>query len=198
MNLNHNRVSRFTVDLSGLDTGNRWLRVFKRRHRDDPLGTGHGLSRFSPPPGNRSFKVLYAGLDLETAIAEAVIRDRFEGGVSRDLAESELDRWVVSEIAVRRALPVLDVRGLALQVLNVNTDIAAARNQTLAQQFSAALHAIPSVQGLLYRSRISGVDCIAVYDRAVKSALWASHAINLDRAERLDDALRELEITLVD
>ncbi|MER9445746.1 RES family NAD+ phosphorylase [Mesorhizobium sp. M0340] len=40
---------------------------------------GFGQSRFASP--DRSFMVLYVARDLATAIAETIVRDRFEGKI---------------------------------------------------------------------------------------------------------------------
>ncbi|WID99969.1 RES domain-containing protein (plasmid) [Bosea vestrisii] len=40
---------------------------------------GFGQTRFSSP--DRAFRLVYIARDLATAIAETIVRDRFEGGV---------------------------------------------------------------------------------------------------------------------
>src|SRR5271166_2919685 len=46
---------------------------------------GFGHTRFSSP--NRSFQLVYLAQDLATAIAETIVRDRYEGGRDRALDE---------------------------------------------------------------------------------------------------------------
>ena len=45
--------------------------------RNTPLGMGFGKTRFASPVD--SFTLVYIAQDLATSIAEAIVRDRFEG-----------------------------------------------------------------------------------------------------------------------
>lgn len=65
-----------------------YLRVTPIAHRTTPLGMGFGKTRFASPTG--AFKLLYMAEDLATSLAEAVIRDRFEGASVRELTAGEL------------------------------------------------------------------------------------------------------------
>lgn len=56
---------------------NDYLRIIPRIHRATPLGMRHSPSRFSSSKGN--FTLLYAARDLPTAVAERIVRDRFQG-----------------------------------------------------------------------------------------------------------------------
>jgi hypothetical protein len=65
-----------------------YLRVTPIAHRTTPLGMGFGKTRFASPTD--AFKLLYIAEDLATGLAEAVIRDRFEGATVRELTAGEL------------------------------------------------------------------------------------------------------------
>lgn len=54
-----------------------YLRVTPIAHRATPLGMGFGKTRFASPTD--AFKLIYIAEDLATSVAEAIIRDRFEG-----------------------------------------------------------------------------------------------------------------------
>ncbi len=68
-----------------------YLRCTPWGHRATPLGMGFGETRFASP--SNAFKLLYIAADLATAMAEAIVRDRFEGLDSRELTLSDLDGW---------------------------------------------------------------------------------------------------------
>ena len=63
-----------------------YLRVMPIAHMTSPLGMGFGNTRFSSL--DRKFRLVYIARDLATAIAETIIRDRFEGATKRVLDES--------------------------------------------------------------------------------------------------------------
>lgn len=173
-----------------------YLRVMAREH-DDPLGMGYGNTRFSSPV--KAFKLLYAAADIGTAVAETVIRDRFEAVPidGRVLERSEIARWRVTEVATTEPLRVLDLRGPAAFRLGIDTDAMNARNHAAGQAASQAIHDTdPAIDGLLYRSRLSAADCLAVYDRAVARALRGTAPIPLSEARRLVPALAALSIRL--
>ena len=57
-----------SIDVTG------YLRIMDAAHRASPTGMGYGKTRFASPTD--SFKLLYVAQDLQTALAEAIIRDR--------------------------------------------------------------------------------------------------------------------------
>ncbi|MBD3754313.1 MAG: RES family NAD+ phosphorylase [Gammaproteobacteria bacterium] len=171
-----------------------YLRVMPKQHKKTPLGMGFGKSRFSSP--NDQFKLLYAAPDLETAIAEVIVRDRFEGKAKRMLDISEIEEFVVAEISTKKALTLLDLRKSGLLKLGVSTDAARAKAHLEGQLLSEDLHQQFLLDGILYASRLTGEDCIAVYDRAVTPKLKAGGAIGLAEAEHLIPALKSLHVSL--
>src|SRR5258707_438195 len=94
-------------------------------HATSPLGMGFGHTRFSSP--DRAFRLVYIARDLATAIAETIVRDRFEGAVERVLDDSEIQEWAVAEVTAPSPLVVLDLRTTGLLKLGVSTDAARAK-----------------------------------------------------------------------
>ncbi|MGL1166844.1 RES family NAD+ phosphorylase, partial [Vibrio parahaemolyticus] len=70
---------------------------------------------------SQAFKLLYLARDLATAIAETIVRDRFEGESARVLDESEIENWAVAEVTAIAPLTVLDLRTTGLLKLGVST-----------------------------------------------------------------------------
>ena len=178
----------------------RWIRVIKREFASNPLGTGYGSSRFSAP--DRSFRVLYAARDLATAIAEGIVRDRFEAVNDREMERSELEAWSATEISSNRLLNVVDLRRGSAFLLGIDTDAVGARKHDEGQTFAVELHGIRhlpgqlgSIDGILYSSRLTGWDCIAVFDRAT-AMLAATPGVDLHRLKELPAALDQLWIVL--
>ncbi|MEZ5985996.1 MAG: RES family NAD+ phosphorylase [Hyphomonas sp.] len=169
-----------------------YLRVMPEQHKKTPLGMGFGKSRFSSP--NDRFKLLYAAPDLETAIAETIVRDRFEGRTKRILDMCEIEEFAVAEISSSKPLTLIDLRGPGLLKLGVSTDAARAKAHDEGQSLSEALHQQFLLDGVLYSSRLTGADCIAVYDRAVTPKLKAGNAIGLVEAADLIPALKSINV----
>ena len=170
----------------------------KRRHSANPLGTGLGSSRFSSP--SDAYTVLYGAKSLRAAIAEAILRDRFsdDNRVPRELDVSEVQNYSISEISTKVALNVLDLRKGGAFRLGVKTDAIGARNHRAGQAFAERLHTeFPDIDGILYASRMTGCDCVAVFDRAIMVKLEATAAVDLERVSALRAALRALSVTLV-
>jgi hypothetical protein len=142
-----------------------WPRILPDRYRTSPADAGFGSSRFSSPSG--AFRVLYAADSFSTAFAEAVVRDRFEGKAKRFLYRTYLDQLCLTQISSNRALVLLDLRGAAAYELGLDTDANRARDHTAGQAFSEALHASGFlIDGILFNSRLTAGDCVAIYDRA--------------------------------
>ncbi len=154
---------------------------------------GFGKTRFASP--NDSFTVLYIAKDVITGVAETIIRDRFEGKAIRQLIESEVGNWGVTEVA---ALPLnlLDLRTAGSLRLGVSTDITRAKGQDEARKFSQIVYDETDLDGILYRSRLTGEDCVAVYDRAVRK-LTAKPVVDLLTIASLVADLIGLNIELI-
>lgn len=184
-------VSRFTR----LFNPRSYLRVTELAHRATPLGMGFGKTRFASPKD--AFKLLYIGEDLATAIAEAIIRDRFEGKIAREITEGELTKWGATEVSANSSLRLLDLRGDACFQLNVSTDIVGAKGQDEARALSQAIYDETGLDGILYHSRLrKRKNCVAVYDRAV-AKLTASSVDDLLTLANMVTALRALRTKVV-
>jgi hypothetical protein len=171
-----------------------YLRIIPAAHMSTPLGMGFGQSRFSSP--NQIFRLLYAAYDLATAIAETIVRDRFEGTQDRVLDESEIEDWAVAEVTATDPLILLDLRTTGLLRLGVSTDAARGKKHQEGQRLSETIFGSYAIDGLLYASRLTAADCIAVYDRAVGPKLVASPAVELVRQADLIPALRSIGVSI--
>ncbi|MBX9907826.1 MAG: RES family NAD+ phosphorylase [Beijerinckiaceae bacterium] len=169
-----------------------YLRNIPVAHMRTPLGMGFGHSRFSSP--GQAFKLLYLARDLATAIAETIVRDRFEGARERVLDEGEIENWAVTEVTATAPLTVLDLRTTGLLRLGVSTDAARGKEHREGQELSENVHYSFAVDGLLYASRLTGADCVAVYDRAVSDKLTSSPAVELVRQADLVPVLRSIGV----
>ncbi|OHV82808.1 RES family NAD+ phosphorylase [Rhizobium sp. LCM 4573] len=171
-----------------------YLRIIPAAYMATPLGMGLSQSRFSSP--NQMFRLLYAAYDLATAIAETIVRDRFEETQDRVLDESEIEDWAVAEVMATDPLVLVDLRTTGLLRLGVSTDAARAKEHREGQRLSETIHESYAVDGLLYSSRLTAADCIAVYDRAVEAKLVASPAVELVRQSDLIPALLSLGVSI--
>ena len=172
-----------------------YLRVTPIAHRTTPLGMGFGKTRFASPTD--IFKLLYIAEDLATGVAEAVIRDRFEGATARELTAGELADWRVTEVSARVPLRLLDMRTAGCFLLGVSTDITGAKAQDQAREFSQAVYDQTDLDGILYLSRLTRRTCIAVYDRAVALKLAVGSAHELETLAALVHALSALRVVLI-
>lgn len=173
-----------------------YLRTTPWEHRANPLGMGFGKTRFASP--NDAFKLIYIAKDLATSVAEAIVRDRFEGGAARELTRGELSDWGACEVEAARPLRLLDLRGAGCFELGISTDIAGAKAHDEARRFSQELYDTTDLDGILYRSRLrKRQDCAAVYDRAVQSKLQSSDVVELERLAGIVPALRALKLKLI-
>ena len=190
--------------LSNLDTvsvaaGERWGRIYQGRF-PDPLGYGKSGSRFSDPrrriTKNR-FGVLYLGQTLKVCFVEAVLRDGRDAVVG-DLVmdEIELTGRRYAEIEISQPLTLLDLRNDARLRLGVPSDVVGGKAHGLARRWSTAFHDHATrIDGLLYPSRLNGVENIALYERAV-SKLKAQTVYALDAAPGIAAVLDTYKVAL--
>lgn len=171
-----------------------YLRIMPKAHAATPLGMGFGQTRFAAP--DNSFQLIYLARNLATAIAETVVRDRFEGKARRVLDISEVEDWVVSEVSAVEPLTVIDLRTTGLLKLGVTTNAARAKCQAAGRRLSKALYERFAVDGVLYSSRLTSAECLAVYDRAVKAKLRSTAAVSLVRHAGLITALSAINVSV--
>lgn len=172
-----------------------FLRCTPWAHRATPLGMGYGETRFASP--SRAFKLVYIAQDLPTAIAETIVRDRFEAKAKRRLMISDVEDWGVCEVAATLPLRLLSLRGDACFKLGISTDIVGAKAHAEARAFSEQLYDTTDLDGIIYHSRLRRKNCMAIYDRAVTSALTATKVVQLERLAALVPALKSLKIELI-
>jgi hypothetical protein len=192
--------ARVSLEIATVRSG----RVFGRIHRvayPDPLGFGKNATRFSDPrrriEANR-FGVLYLGSTLKVCFLEAVLRDQRDGLVGAvEVDETEITDRLYSEVAIDRALKLVDLRGDAPVKMGMPSDVVRGRTQTLARKWSLAIHDHPAaVDGIIYPSRLSNEVNLAVYDRAVLKL--APHSTGpLNRAPNIGRLLTDFQVALV-
>jgi hypothetical protein len=122
-----------------------YIRMMPIAHMATPLGMGFGNTRFSSP--DRKFRLVYIARDLPTAIAETIVRDRFEGATKRVLDEIEAEEWAVAEVTASAPLVVLDLRTTGLLRLGVSTDAARAKEHNEGRQLSQTIYDSFAVDG---------------------------------------------------
>lgn len=168
-------------------------RIIAARHSASPASTGHGSSRFSSP--SRSFRTLYAAEDFGTALAEAVIRDRFEGRQRRIIFRTTLETYAATEIRSTRSLTLLDLTGDHAYRLGIDTDAVRGRAHQPGQSFAEALVAQAGHDGIVFSSRLTGRDCFALFETALAD-LEGTPAVPLLRVAALPAELQRLNIIL--
>lgn len=173
-----------------------YVRIVARHHAATPLGMGFGKTRFSSP--RDKFKLLYLAQDPATAVAEAIIRDRFEKKAERILLQEEFDAYSIAEIETEKPLFLLDLRYEGASLLGVSTDAVRAKAQTAGRRLSQQIYDRTRFDGIVYMSRITNRQCVAIYDRAVEPTLRAEGpALDLPRLGLLPSILAGLHVTII-
>jgi hypothetical protein len=92
----------------------------------------------------------------------------------------------------------VDLRHEGANLLGVPTDAVRARAQAAGRRLSQELHDRAPIDGIVYMSRITNRECIAVYERAVASKLSADKpALPLIRLSSMTADLRALGVTII-
>lgn len=189
MKLDLRRIEARTGPVELMD----WPRIIPDRHRATPVGAGFGGSRFSSP--SSAFRTLYAAQNFATALAEAVIRDRFVGKERRYLYRPYLDSLLGTEISTSASLMLVDLTGDAAYDMGIDTDAKGSRSHRAGQAFAEALHKRTSADGILFSSRLTNEPCVAIFDRAFLRLIGKA-PIQLVRVGALADELVRLEVTV--
>jgi len=116
------------------------------------------------------YAVLYAALTFETCIAESLIRDRFVRRTRRELPLAAVLVRAHARIATlpNEELVLLDLRDSGCIDIGAPTDAARSRHFAAGQALARSIYAEhPDVDGIVYASRLTGDDCLAVFDRAL-------------------------------
>jgi hypothetical protein len=172
-----------------------FVRIIRRVHKDTPLGTGFGKTRFASP--RDAFRLLYLAQDTRTAIAETIIRDRYQGRAKRELLEEEFDDYSIVAVRNGDPLALLDLRHEGANLLGVPTDAVRARAQLARRKLSQELYDRTALGGIVYMSRITNRECVAVYDRAVSKLEADAPALDLTRLGSLTADLAALQVTVI-
>jgi hypothetical protein len=157
----------------------QWLRICDKDHKNGLGFSVTASSRFSDPRPVPKFGLIYLAKDFTTAVAEAIIRDRKDGipGLLTLSYEEAVGRWAVHEISSVRLLRVVNLIGVKKIALGVPSDILLHSNHGASQELSLAIHdhkAKPD--GILYSSRFTGEECLALYGRGIYRTTKRTHA----------------------
>ena len=144
MTLNLARVPGRTIAFDPV----HYVRCIENQYTATPLGMGYGETRFASP--TQSFKLIYIAIDLATAIAETVVRDRFEGSHPRQLVQADIDKWGAATVSAVRPLELLDLRGNGCFRIGVSTDITGAKAHAAARSLSQSVFDRTELDGILY------------------------------------------------
>lgn len=142
--------------------------------RTDPAGIRPG-SRYDCPAGVADpFGVLYLGFDLDTCWMETVVRGSVvrPAGTGILIPEAALTRRWACEVTASEPLVLARFADTALVHLGESASNIMADSYLRTQAWAHLLHAhaLPQVDGLLYRSRfMSDRFCIALFDRAIEA-----------------------------
>lgn len=173
-----------------------YVRILPRIYAASPLGMGFGLTRFSS--SKNKFQLLYLAQNPITAVAETIVRDRFEKTTDRILLREELDRYSIALIRNPRPLFLLDLRFEGASLLGISTDTVRAKAQAAGRRLSQEIYDRTEFDGIIYMSRITNKECVAVYDRAVDPNLATdAPALNLTMLSSLSDIFEKLFVTLI-
>lgn len=172
-----------------------YVQIIPSAYNATPLGCATGASRFSGT--SRNFAVLYAARNLATALAETVVRDRYEGLDDRRLFVTELADRSAVQLDTIKPLRLVDLRNGGCFKLGISTDIAGAKCFDEAQQFADFVYKDNTIDGILYASRLTTENCVVVFDRAITSNLSDSCIAPLIQLEQVVQALDTLNVKLV-
>jgi hypothetical protein len=172
-----------------------YVRIVPRAHKDTPLGMGFGKTRFSSPKD--AFRLLYLAQDARTAIAETIIRDRYQGKAKRELLEEEFDDYSIAAVRNGDPLALVDLRHEGASLLGVSTDAVRARAQRAGRKLSQELYDRTALDGIVYMSRITNRECVAVYDRAASKVEAGAPALDLPRLGSLTADLAALQVMVI-
>jgi len=163
-----------------------------------PLQMHSAPSRFCD--GTSGFAVIYAALSFETCVVETLVRDRFTHRLKRELPLAAVLARGYSRISTQpdQELNLLDLRDTGCVDIGVPTDAVRARHFAAGQALGRTVYEEHrQVEGFIYASRLTGDNCIAVFDRAV-GKLRVVEACELKDAEELPSVLERNKVVLLD
>ena len=164
-------------------------RIIDRRHSTTPLGAIPTRSRFSDP--GRHYSVLYAAGTIRCAVWEVLVRNRFARRGARLLPRADVEARVVVSIISSRHLSLIDLRNDGAVRIGAPPAVAHDGNHAAGRALSRAVHAlVPEADGFIFKSRFTGHDCFAVFERAFHKLLAIdvrSLTMHADFLDALDD-----------
>jgi hypothetical protein len=163
-----------------------------------PLQLHSAPSRFCD--GKSGFAVMYAALSFETCIVETLVRDRFTHRLKRELPLAAVLARGYARISAQpnRELNLLDLRDTGCVDIGAPTDTVRARHFAAGQALGRAVYEEhKDVDGFIYASRLTGDDCIGVFDRAIEK-LRVVDACELKDAEELPAVLERNKVVLLE
>src|SRR3546814_16007798 len=108
--------------------------------------------------------------------------------------EEECGTLVVASMTAKAPLKLLDLRTSGASRLGVPTDAVRGRAQQSGRRFSQRLYDTTDFDGIVYMSRITNAECVAVYDRSIDACLdLACPVVELQRIDSLVSELRSLD-----
>ncbi|MFS8931265.1 RES family NAD+ phosphorylase [Cupriavidus taiwanensis] len=126
-----------------------------------------GVTHYRFDAAGGEFGVLYAALSFAACMAEAVIRERFQGQrLPLMLDEHELSSRCVCRLALANPRPLVlaDLTG-ALTALGMDARVFSVTDYLGPNLWSSALHAaFPRIDGLYFHSRLAGEPSVAIFD----------------------------------
>lgn len=191
MNLDPNVLADLSIAL----TPRGYVRVTPMAYAATPLGAGYGRTRFASPAD--AFKVIYLAEDLTTAVAETIVRDRFQGKRRRRLMLNEVALWGATEVSAATPMTLIDLRTTGTIRLGISSEAVRGKAQRQGRKLSQAIHDQTDVAGLIYISRLTGGTCLCLYERALPGTLVASSLVPVARLSGFVPALRALNVELV-
>ena len=163
-----------------------------------PLQLHSSPSRFCD--GKSGFAVMYAALSFETCIVETLVRDRFTHRLRRELPLAAVLARGYARVSTQpdNELNLLDLRDTGCVDIGAPTDAVRARHFAAGQALGRAVYEEHrQVDGFIYSSRLTGDECVAVFDRAV-SKLRVIDACELKDHAELPGVLERNKIVLLD
>lgn len=155
--------------------------------------TGGQPYRFNAP--NDEYGVLYASPSFAACMAEAVLRDRFQGKtLPLLLDEEELMGRSVSELGteLRRPLRLADLTRPHFH-LGIDNRVLSTADYRGPNLWSGAIHdAYPDIDGIYFTSRFANEPSVAIFDRA--PLLPRGRPVPLDRFYMLPGFLDDYNI----
>jgi len=163
-----------------------------------PLQMHSSPSRFCD--GKSGFSVMYASLSFETCVVETLVRDRFTHRLKRELPLAAVLARGYARISTQpdRELNLLDLRDTGCVDIGTPTDAVRARHFAAGQALGRSVYdEHPDVDGFIYASRLTGDDCIAVFDRAMEK-FRVVDACELKDTLELPAVLKKNQVVLID